>query len=545
MPGGWRLLAALGGIAAVMPAAADMPMPGVPDSVAGWAVGAMPFDGLGGFHRKVTTNSAEAQDYFDQGMRLLWAFNHDEATRSFAKAAALDPTCALCYWGVALTVGPNYNLTEIADPRGTVAREAAASARRAEPGATPVERALIEAVARRYPDGGGLALDAYADAMRQVAHAYPDDLDVQTLFAEAEMNLRPWRLWTADGRPAPGTPEVVATLEAVLRRDPGHPGANHYYIHAVEASPHPERAIRSAERLTDMMPAAGHMEHMPAHIFQRVGRYDEAASANLRGAAADEAYFAETRPIDYYPMYTGHNYHFLGYSAAMEGCQAETLDAFRKLGETIPADKLAAMPSAGWSVGQIYFAYVRFGLWDRMLAEPAPDPKVIGLSAAYLFGRGMALAATGRIDEAKAALTALQALSPGDIGVGSNSLHDVMAIAIPVVDARIATAEHRDGDAIQALTAAAALEDQLGYDEPRGWFLPVRHLLGAELLKTGKPAAAEAVYRADLVANPANGWALRGLELALAAEGKDSSEAARRYRAAWAHADIQLAGSAF
>ena len=274
---------------ATLPAYGDMAhVPaGVPATIAEWADGAQLFDGLGNFHRPITTSSKDAQAYFDQGMRLLWAFNHDESSRSFAKAAQLDPGCAMCFWGVALTVGPNYNLPMMAEPRAKVASEALQQAKANAAHTTPVEQALIGALAARYPDAKpldpsneGPVLTAYAQAMQGVASGFPDDSDVQTLTAEAMMNINAWKLWALDGTPAAGTQEIVALLERVIARDSLHPGANHYYIHAIEASPHPEKAVRAAERLPGMMPAAGHLEHMPAHIMQRVGRYAEAALAN-------------------------------------------------------------------------------------------------------------------------------------------------------------------------------------------------------------------------------------------------------------------------
>src|SRR5690348_12576339 len=281
------------------PAAADMSS--APTTLDQWAEGAQLFDGLGSFHRNVTTSSKEAQAYFDQGMRLLWAFNHDESSRSFARAAQLDPSCAMCFWGVALTVGPNYNLPMMAEPRAKVAWQALQLANTNAPRTAPVEQALIAALGARYPDAKpldpsneGPVLSAYAKAMQAVAQAYPNDSDVQTLTAEALMNINAWKLWALDGTPTPGTEEIVARLQGVLANYPQHPGANHYYIHAVEASSHPENAVLSAERLPGMMPAAGHLEHMPAHIMQRVGRYGDAATANRKGAAADVAYFAHT-----------------------------------------------------------------------------------------------------------------------------------------------------------------------------------------------------------------------------------------------------------
>ncbi|HZP11398.1 MAG TPA: hypothetical protein VFB36_03125 [Nevskiaceae bacterium] len=527
----------------------------VPVTAAQWAQGAQLFDGLGSFRRKVTTSSEDAQRYFDQGMRYLWAFNHDESSRSFAKAAELDPDCAMCWWGLALTVGPNYNFPLMAAPRAKVAFEAVQSAQKSVASAQPVEQALIAALGKRYPDAQpldpsneGPILTAYAQAMKDVAQKFPDDLDVQTLYAESMMNTNAWKLWTLDGKPASGTEEIVATLERVLKKDSMHPGANHYYIHAMEASPHPEGAIASAERLRGMMPAAGHLEHMPAHIMQRVGRYEDAAEANRKGAAADVAYFSKTRPLDYYAMYTGHNYQFLAFSAAMEGRKAETLEATRQSRATIPDQMLLSMPGFDWIIGDLYFAKVRFALWDEMLAEPAPNTRLPGLTGAYLYGKAVALAATGKLDDARATIAQLDKLAtdtPADYGAGFNSARDMFAIASQVAKARVAAAENKPDDAIALLQDAVAREDRTGYDEPADWFFPVRHLLGAELVKAGKAAQAEAVYREDLKRHPDNGWALFGLKQALQAQ-KKSAEAAKvdaQFQKAWKQADVQLTAS--
>jgi 3-hydroxyacyl-CoA dehydrogenase len=531
--------------------------PAVPASVAQWAHGASLFQGLGDFHRAVTTSVPLAQQYFDQGMRLLWAFNHDESTRSFARAAELDPACAACYWGVALTVGPNYNLPAMAEPRARVAWEALHKAQENAAPASPVEQALIGALAARYPApqppaaaDSDAVLSAYATAMRSVAERFPDDPDVQTLCAESEMNVHAWKLWTADGQPVAGTLQIEKRLESVLQRSPGHPGANHYYIHVMEASPDPGKALASAERLRSIMPAAGHLEHMPAHIMQRVGRYEDAAEANRRGVAADEAYFRTTPAPDYYRMYLAHNYAFLAFSAAMEGRKAETLAAVQSVLQTIPLDMTLAMGDSGWSLTQQYAALVRFGLWDEMIAQLAPDPRASGLTAGYLYGRGVALAARGRLDEAKGALAALQQLGgtvPADAAAGFNMLRDVLNVAQPIVAARIAASEERSADAITLLGQAVAAEDRLSYNEPADWFFPARHLLGAQLLLGGQATRAEQVYREDLRHNPGNGWALQGLAAALTAQGRaaDAAHARHELHAAWRYADLRLPGSAF
>jgi tetratricopeptide (TPR) repeat protein len=543
---------------ATAPAPPMAAMGGAPTTLAAWARGAQAYDGLGSFHRAITTRSPVAQQYFDQGMRFLWAFNHDEATRSFARAAELDPACAMCLWGVALTVGPNYNLPFLAQERAALAYETAAQATTlAEHGASPVEAALIEALRARYPRPQALdpvtaepVLQAYAQAMQAVARSFPRDDDVQVLYAESRMNTNAWKLWTLDGQPAPGTPEIVAVLEAVIAHDPQHPGANHYYVHALEASPHPERAVAAAERLHGMMPAAGHLEHMPAHIMQRVGRYADAAEANRLGAAADRAYLARTQPPDYYAtMYGAHNFQFLAYATAMQGRRAETLAAVASARALTPDNVLEAMPGADWYAAESYFAKVRFGEWDSLLAEPRPDPRLPMLTGGYLFATALALAERGRTAEAEARLAELQQLRGTlavDAPAGLNTGPAVIDVALTVAAARLAAARGDRASAIGGLRRAVAQEDQLSYDEPADWFFPVRHLLGAALLEAGRAAEAEAVYRADLARNPDNGWALFGLAASLRAQHRldDAVATDARFRAAWKDADVKPASSA-
>ncbi|MEA3035785.1 MAG: hypothetical protein QOH04_1550 [Sphingomonadales bacterium] len=544
-------------LAAASPAAAqhDDHAPAPPQTLADWAKGARLYEGLGGFHRAVTTKSPEAQRYFDQGMRFVWAFNHDEATRSFARAAEIDPSCASCWWGVALTLGPNYNMPMMAEARAKAGWEAIAKARAAAPAAGPVERALIEALAKRFlgpapldPSNSAAPLKAYVEAMRGVADRFPDDMDVRTLYAESLMNTNPWKLWNPDGTPGPGTPDILAALRAVLTKDPRHPGANHYWIHAVEASPHPEQAVASAEMLTGMMPAAGHLEHMPAHIMQRVGRYEEAAEANRKGAAADLAYLSLTAPPDYYPMYLIHNYQFLAFSAAMEGRKAETIEALRKAKGAVPEAMMLSMPGLDWSVGYLYDGMVRFGMWDEIIAEPAPNPRLAGLTAAWLQARATALAARGRVPEAESAVAALDRLiaeTPAAATQGQNKARALYEIGALRAKARIASARGDKKAAIALLRRAVGLEDKLAYDEPEDEFFPARHLLGAALLAAGQPAEAEAVYREDLKRHPKNGWALHGLQAVVAARHTYPGDVEGGVRAAWTHADVQLTGSAF
>ncbi len=529
----------------------------LPTTLDDWSKGAQFYDGIGTFHRRISTHSADAQSYFDQCMRFLWVFNHDESTRSFARALELDPSCAMCAWGVALTIGPNYNLPELVESRAKIAFEASTRAQNLAGSATVVEQALISALTHRYPNAQPLdaqtalpVLTDYAAAMRDVARRFPDDLDIQTLYAEAMMNLHAWKLWSVDGAPAEGTTEIVATLESVLARQPMHIGALHYYVHAMEASPHPEKALVAAERLRGLAPAAGHLEHMPAHILQRVGHYEEAAEANRKGAAADLAYMAKTMPLDYYPMYLGHNYQFLAFSTAMEGREAETLDAVRRSRTVMSDTLLKEMPGADWYVAELYAAYVRFGEWDALLGEKSPDPNLPGLTGGYLYATAVALAAKNRPAEARERLAQLNTLIvklPADAPAGQNNLRDVLAVATRVASARIAASEGRNQDALRDLGEAVRLEDGLAYDEPSDWFFPVRHMLGAEYLRAEMPQEAERVYRDELKLQPRDGWALRGLAQALAAEGQSAEGRAveARFREAWKHATISISTSAF
>ncbi|WP_426750409.1 hypothetical protein [Myxococcus sp. Y35] len=521
----------------------------------GLAEGAVLLDGLGTQERKVTTASPEAQAYFNQGLRLTYGFNHDEAARSFARAAQLDPTCAMCFWGVALVLGPNYNLPMLAE-NAPAAWEALQRARQLAPRAAPVEQALIGALEKRYPGPQGLPPEkmapfneAYAGAMADVAARFPDDLDVQTLHAEALMDRNPWKLYSLDGEPAPGTEQIVATLESVLARDPNHLGANHYYIHAVEASRHPEKAEPSADRLGKLAPKAGHIVHMPAHIYQRVGRYADASESNRRAAAADLAYVKQAKPRSHvYPMYTSHNFGFLAYSASMEGRKQETLEAARASAKHFPPEMLATMPGMDFFAAQPLFAMVRFGDWEGLLAEPRPDPKYPVQTGLWLHAHGMALAATGQLPQARAELAELERLAqtvPPTLAANLNTARDVLGVAVRVLKARIAQAEGSP-QAHELWKDAVAAADQLSYAEPADWFYPVRHYQGAALLDAGRYPEAEAVYREDLRRNPKNGWGLFGLTQALEGQGRRDEAARTReaFEVAWARADFPLTTTA-
>ena len=537
--------------AATTAAKAPPPPLAVPGTVLALAQGAQLFDDLGTLNRPVGTASPEAQRYFDQGLRLAYGFNHDEATRSFARAAELDPGCAACLWGVAWTLGPNYNVPML-EGAAQAAWDALQAARERSARARPVEQSLIVALATRYQ--GPKSIDAasqqplneaFAAAMRDVARAHPDDDDVQVIFAESLMDVNPWHLWTLDGKPAPGTEEIVVTLEKVLSRSSGHPGANHYYIHAVEASTRPDRAVPAAERLPGLMPAAGHIVHMPAHIFQRVGRYGDASEANRRAVKADEAYLARTRPPGYYPMYLGHNHGFLAYAASMLGRSEESLRAARGSTKAIPPEMLDMMPGMDFFASEPLLVMVRFGKWKEILAEPRPPEKYPTLTGLWLHARGMALASTGKSSEAWATMRELRTLAtkiPPDLLAGQNPASAMCRLGADAIEARIAERAKSWKPAIAAWTRAVAQEDGFAYNEPADWFYPMRHYLGAALLDARKPKEAEAVFREDLKRNPGNGWALHGLATALAAQGKKDEAAATRakFEEAWKEADIRL-----
>jgi tetratricopeptide (TPR) repeat protein len=526
-------------------------------SLSSLAEGAQIFSDLGAFHRDFASVPKHAQAYFDQGMRLTYAFNHDEATRSYAKAAALAPRCAMCFWGVALTLGPNYNAPMLPD-RARVAWEALGKAQALAPSASPVEQALIGALAKRYAGAAPLSPPmqhandvAYATAMRAVARRFPNDVDVQVLFAEALMDVRPWKLWASDGTPAPDTLDLVAALEHALKLAPDHPGANHYYIHALEPA-HPERALRSADKLAGLIPGAGHIQHMPAHIYQRVGRYFDAATANRRAIAVDKAYLGKTTPPGYYAMYLGHNYGFLSYATSMIGRSAESIDTAIIAAAAIPPSMLEMAPGMDFFAAGPTLARVRFGRWAELLTASAPPAKYAVLSAIYHHGRGMAQASLGHLDEAATELAALEKLAAGyatDLGAGNglNTARDIAAVAGLAVKGRIAEKRGQSLDAVAAYTAAVAVEDRLAYNEPADWFYPMRHFLGAALLDAGRAKEADAVYVEDLKRNPANGWSLFGRWQALTKLGR--SDEAKQVKAAfdraWAQADVVLSRSAF
>ncbi|MGZ3428516.1 MAG: tetratricopeptide repeat protein [Polyangia bacterium] len=513
------------------------------------------YDDLGDYHRAVTTKVPEAQRYFDQGLRLTYAFNHEEAQRSFEAAAAHDPSCAACYWGAAMVLGPNYN-----QPAGAErAKKALALLARATaaPNASPVERALIAALQKRYVDPppaaddtkGQAALDeAYANAMRDVAHKFPADDDVQVLFAESMMDLRPWRLWEPDSKPAPGTEEVVATLEKVMARTPTHPGANHYYIHCVEASPHPEKALPAADRIGGMMPGAGHLVHMPSHVYQRVGRYNDAAEANRKAIVADKKYTGTIGDPGYYAMYVAHNFQFLWASALMAGRGDESLAAARDMLKLVPAEMWKQMPEVSFSIAAPALSLVRFGRWEEVLKEPAPPADLPMPTILHHYARGRALAALGKLDDADAEVAAMQkvvATLPKTAVAGFTPGDQYASAAIDLVRGDLACRRGKTADGIALLKKAVATADGFPYAEPPDWYYPPRQTLGAWLLRAKKPAEAQKVFEEDLKKNPDNGWSLTGLKEALRAQKKSTTAVDARLAKAWSAADVQVASSDF
>ena len=510
------------------------------------------YDSLGSLHHPITTTSELTQRYFDQGLRLVYAFNHEEAIRSFEAAAQQDPQAAMPYWGIALALGPNINSAmEKKDERRAI--EKVQKARQLADRATPGEKAYIEALVTRYVGRKGAkrkGLDeAYAKAMRLVAQQFPEDADAATLFAEALMNLRPWDLWKPDGRPQQGTDEIVTTLESVLARNPDHPGACHYYLHAVEASAQPERALPCAERLPGLMPGAGHLVHMPAHIYMRVGMYHEAADRNQQAAHIDQQYLASRHLTgEYADGYYAHNLHFLWASLAMEGRNVEAMKAARDLTATITDEEARKDRWKELYLPTPIFSMIRFGRWEELLKEPAPPKGLRLMEGMWRLGRGLALVATGRIPGAEGEHFALAGLTKQirrDRTAEEKTERALLKIAERVLAGELAARRQPYDDAIRLFEDAIKMEEALPYSEPPLWPLSVRHNLGKVLLLAGRPSEAEEVYYADLLRHPDNGWALIGLIQSFRAQHKDDQAAAAedRFKKAWAHADFIPAAS--
>ena len=514
------------------------------------------FDRLGAYQHPVTANSELAQRYFNQGLRLVYGFNHAEAVRAFQHAARIDPRCAMAHWGLALALGPNINAPMDAG-RGRQAYAAIQQAIALARYASEHDRAYIEALATRYAaepaSADRDALNrAYAEAMRTLSERYPDDPDARTLFAAALMNIRPWDYWTPDSQPKTNTLELVAALESVLERFPDHIGAIHYYIHAVEASSRPERALPHARRLGGLIPGSGHLVHMPSHIYMRLGLYHDAALSNARAIEVDEAYIEAESPQGMYPsMYYPHNIDLLWAAQQMEGRSAEAIETARKLAERVPVEMARQTPPLeAWTAAPLC-ALVRFGKWDAVLKEPRPPADLGYVTGLWHYARALAFIATGRLEEARAEQAGLNAvLTTFDAGrqmMGRNPATDLLNIAARVVAGELAAKAGQTDEAIRQLEEAVASQDRLRYSEPPPWYYPVRQSLGAVLLDAGRPAEAETVYREDLRRNPANGWSLYGLAHSLRNQDRtaEASQVERAFQRAWARADVTLRASRF
>jgi tetratricopeptide (TPR) repeat protein len=520
------------------------------------------FGNLGAHHHQITTSSELAQRYFDEGLILTYGFNHGEAIRSFRDAISLDPACAMCYWGIALALGPNINapMDAAAVPEALAALEKAVEL---APAASPSDQAFIKALATRYsaePDAGRVELDmAYANAMRDLAARYPDDLDAVTLFAEALMDLSPWQYWTPDGQPTAYTPEIAASLESVLARNPDHPGANHYYIHAVEASRTPERALPAARRLETLVPGAGHLTHMPSHVYWRVGQYRDAGRVNEQAISVDEATLrrgvtgADQGSHGFYALaYYPHNVHFLFAASHMQGRGELTLASARKLVAVIPEQAYREAPALEDFRPMPLFAMVRFGRWSEILAEPRPADDLPYTTGIWHWARGLAYLRQGDTIAAEREYEQVLAISQADamreLSLASfPKAATLLEIAVHVLGGELDSASGNTDGAIARFEAAIALQDGLAYIEPPAWFYPVRHNLGATLLAAGRAAEAQAIYQEDLRQYPNNGWSLLGLSKSLEAQGKtaEALEARQRFAEAWMHADVTPSTSRF
>lgn len=521
--------------------------------------GAPLFDGMSDYQMPITTDSADAQRYFDQGMVLSFAFNHAESIRSFRAAQTLDPSCAMCFWGEALATGPNINVTSkgkvimsAADRKAAFAALSQAEALKAA--VSPRERAYIDALAQRYngnPDTPREPLDlAWAAAMGELAGQYPEDMTAAAIYAEALMNTMPWNYWSDDGIAKPETSAVIDSLDRVLVKEPDHPLALHLYIHALEASNDPGRAEAAADRLANLVPGAGHLVHMPSHIYYRIGRYNDAAEANIKAADVDEAYIASCNAQGFYPaLYYPHNIHFLWAASTMQGQSALSIESARRVVANVRVEQVKAFPTVEFFRTVPLLSLVRFGKWDEILAEPHPHEGFMFAKSIWHYARGVAFSAEGQTSDAKAELGALIPLKD-DVSVRFLDSRDypgsmLVGIAIELLQGEIA---YRQGDydiAIEHFEQAVVTQDLLPYTEPPFWYYPTRQSLGAALLANGQLTEAEAVFRRDLELYPHNGWSMFGLAQSLEAQGKsdEADEVRHHFDAAWQFADIELSGA--
>ena len=519
-------------------------------------VGATLLEGLGSYSMGTVSSNALAQRWFDQGLNLSYGFNHDAAERSFLKATEADPKCAMCWWGAALVLGPHVNAGMDA---GNNAKAWARVQHAAKLAKNDGEKAWIKSLTARYaanPPADRKPLDeAYASAMGELVKQRPDDLDAATMFAESLMDLAPWNYYDRQARPMGRTEEFVATLESVLKRNADHPGALHLYIHAVEASTRPDRGAAAAARLRGLVPGSGHLVHMPAHIYTRVGRYHDAVVVNEKAAAADDIYLAACRPAPgTYPLgYVPHNHHFLWWASSMEGASAKALAAADETRRRATYPDLVKQP--GFEFLQDFWstpikARVQFGKWDALLAMPKPDPDLRYATAIWQFGQGMARVRKNQVDQAQAHLDELAAAAADPqfekYFVGpQHTLARTLKISERILAGEVATARGDNKAAILAFEKAIVLEDGNVYYEPPLWYQPARQNLGALLLKMHRAADAERVYREDLMRNRNNGWSLYGLAEALKAQRKPAADVEKQFQAAWQHADVKLTASTY
>lgn len=530
------------------------------------------FDNLGRYTKPISTRIPAAQAYFDQGVRLLYGFNHMEAMLAFREAGRLDPDCAICWWGVATSYAPDIN-QDLNEERWRAAAAALSRAQALASRAAPWERAYIDAAVRRFiplpdfanPDNVKAVRKgqdtAYAAAMKSIMQAYPDDPDAATWYAESLLDLAPWNQWTRDGRePLPGTMDAVGALRGVLKRWENHPGANHFYIHATEASSGPDSALASARRLAALMPGASHIVHMPSHVFLRRGDYHLAAMANVDAIAADSVYLSTRKALGRYPRYYAHNIEFLWSAAGMSGERALSMRAARRQSGEWPADSVRRWPNTQHFLVTPWVVMVRFGMWDEMLREPPPPADLKFALGAWHYARGFALVRRGRYAEAEAGLARLNEIIrvAGADSVPSQSINSgrwLLSLASYTLDGELQAARGEPFRAVSALRQAVRTQDELRYDEPPPFYFPARHSLGAVLLQFGWPEEAEQVYRTDLAQfdggavipnrNPLNGWSLKGLERALLRQSKPTDEVRRQFAEAWKYADVPINSSRF
>ncbi len=521
--------------------------------------GAPLFEGMGDFHREISTSSPDAQKYFDQGMVLAFGFNHAESIRSFRAAQKLDPDCAMCFWGEALATGPNINVTSkgkaVMSEAERVAAFAAINKALALKGtASPDEQALIEALATRYNGDASTSREpldvAYAEAMGAYVAEHPDDDDAAAMYAEAWMDTMPWDYWSADGEPKPETAEVIATLERIIARSPDHPLALHLYIHAVEASNNPGRAEDEADMLANLVPGSGHLVHMPAHIYWRVGRYDDAATANVRAAKVDEDYIAQCNAQGFYPaLYYPHNIHFLWAASSMAGQREMAISTAQKLADNVRLEQIEQFPTIEFFKTVPMLALVQFGQWESILAVEQPPEQLDYSNAIWHYARGVAAARTGDTETANEEREKLAALK-GSVQTSFLDTADypastLLTIADELLLGEIASVEARHDEAIAHFSAAVDAQDSLPYTEPPFWYYPTRQSLGEAYIAAGRFAEAEAVYRKDLVDYPRNGWSMSGLMKSLEKQGKtaEAAEAKAKFDIIWRKSDITIDGS--